>query len=86
MFVDQQGCGVAVESLVIEDKSAIRRARDLHILAMIRRGYPAETVACYFNVSVRTVQRRAKAIPLEARAYHGRCLDGLGDPLRAVGA
>lgn len=83
MYVDKHGKAVVVETLVVEDRRTLARTRDLHMIAMSKGGWSSESIAFYFNVTARTVQRRLKAVPTEAKTFYGRSLARMGDALRS---
>lgn len=78
MIVDKHGCAVKVEGSVEATREEVERARDLLMLAVAGSGASRKTIARLFNCSERTVFRRLKAVPPEAREYYGRSLGKLG--------
>jgi len=61
MIIDGRGGRAAVESLVVDDRRAMLRARGLHARHLRDSGWSVEALAVYFNASPRTIERWIKA-------------------------
>lgn len=74
MIVNRHGVRVQVAGAIDVTDEAIRRAQDLLIARLVRRGMSYRTVARVLNVgtSPETVRQRYRAIPVEVRRHYER--------------